>query len=75
MTDAREEPGFVARMRRAHGSRFAACPCGRPDVLLYKRDGSGGLSNGPDADRYTYHDTPTGIACAHGGELLSSTNS
>jgi hypothetical protein len=61
-------------MARDFGSKFSPCPCGRKRVLMYRRaenwpkDFS---SNGADSNRLTYHNTPEGIACEHGGKLLS----
>lgn len=60
-----DEEDFVAQMKRRHGSRFASCECGRTDVLLFKRPE---MTNGPDADVYTYHDTPSGVSCENGGK-------
>lgn len=56
-----------AEMVRLYGSKFVACKCGRTDVLMYKRGGG----NGPDADRLTYHDTPAGVRCERGGEVVA----
>lgn len=66
-------PQERARMTRLYGSKWAACPCGRKFVLMYKRAEKWPedfVSNDATSDRFTYHDTPIGIACPHGGELL-----
>jgi hypothetical protein len=66
-------------MARRYGSKFAHCPCGRERVLMYQRgeEGTGiarglliGTNNGPGSNRLTYHGTPEGFACTHGGALL-----
>jgi hypothetical protein len=72
--DERRGTGFVAVMKSQHGSKFAACPCGRTFVLMYRRGESfpgPSCSNGPSSDRFTYHDTPDGHSCPHGGALLA----
>lgn len=71
-----EEPDAseVAEMQRRHGTRFSPCACGREQVMAYKRAEvwpNDSASNGADADRLTYHDTPGGVSCRWGGELIS----
>ena len=57
---------FVRQMQERHKSKFASCECGRKAVLLFKRPK---MNNGPDADVYTYHDTPQKTWCEYGGKF------
>ena len=73
MMDTFNSPETVSRLKRDYGASFHSCRCGREEVLLYKRAENWPRDfshNGRRADRFTYHDTPKGVACAFGGMLL-----
>lgn len=78
--DAREPNSLDECRQRArlYGAKYASCPCGRKRVALYQRgtEGTGigrGLFTRQKGDPYhlTYHNTPEGFTCTHGGALLA----